>query len=169
MKKNRKEARELLIFKEQFNNMKQIVTNTKTANLWSHEAAIRKKLKAMTKMQGENIKGYGQVYVEYRKLLDDISIRLLDDYNRKKKTDFVFDESIRDNLDDYVKSGIMTVLVTSHIPKIVADDFDLYIPDNPKDDYIEARRMKRIVYLHLGETNTGKCRWLSSAPVLDKL
>lgn len=156
MKKNRKEARELLIFKEQLNNMKQIVTNTKTANLWSHEAAIRKKLKAMTKMQGENIKGYGQVYEEYRKLLDDISIRLLDDYNRKNKTDFVFDEIVRDNLDDYVKSGIMTVLVTSHIPKIVADDFDLYIPDNPKDDYVEARRMKRMVYLHLGETNTGK-------------
>lgn len=156
MKKNRKEARELLIFKEQLNNMKQIVTNTKTANLWSHEAAIRKKLKAMTKMQGENIKGYAQVYEEYRELLDDISIRLLDDYNRKNKTDFVFDEIVRDNLDDYVKSGIMTVLVTSHIPKIVADDFDLYIPDNPKDDYIEARRMKRMVYLHLGETNTGK-------------
>ncbi|MBS5931948.1 MAG: RNA helicase [Clostridiales bacterium] len=156
MKKNRKEARELLIFKEQLNNMKQIVTNTKTANLWSHEAAIRKKLKAMTKMQGENIKGYGQVYEEYRELLDDISIRLLDDYNRKNKTDFVFDEIVRDNSDDYVKSGIMTVLVTSHIPKIVADDFDLYIPDNPKDDYIEARRMKRMVYLHLGETNTGK-------------
>lgn len=136
--------------------MKQIVTNTKTANLWSHEAAIRKKLKAMTKMQGENIKGYGQVYEEYRELLDDISIRLLDDYNRKNKTDFVFDEIVRDNSDDYVKSGIMTVLVTSHIPKIVADDFDLYIPDNPKDDYIEARRMKRMVYLHLGETNTGK-------------
>lgn len=136
--------------------MKQIVTNTKTANLWSHEAAIRKKLKAMTKMQGENIKGYAQVYEEYRELLDDISIRLLDDYNRKNKTDFVFDEIVRDNLDDYVKSGIMTVLVTSHIPKIVADDFDLYIPDNPKDDYIEARRMKRMVYLHLGETNTGK-------------
>nr|WP_294486533.1 DEAD/DEAH box helicase [uncultured Anaerosporobacter sp.] len=156
MKKNRKEARELLIFKEQLNNMKQIVTNTKTANLWSHEAAIRKKLKAMTKMQGENIKGYGQVYEEYRELLDDISIRLLDDYNRKNKTDFVFDEIVRDNSDDFVKSGIMTVLVTSHIPKIVADDFDLYIPDNPKDDYIEARRMKRMVYLHLGETNTGK-------------
>ncbi len=136
--------------------MKQIVTNTKTANLWSHEAAIRKKLKAMTKMQGENIKGYGQVYEEYRELLDDISIRLLDDYNRKNKTDFVFDEIVRDNSDDFVKSGIMTVLVTSHIPKIVADDFDLYIPDNPKDDYIEARRMKRMVYLHLGETNTGK-------------
>lgn len=136
--------------------MKQIVTNTKTANLWSHEAAIRKKLKAMTKMQGENIKGYAQVYEEYRELLDDISIRLLDDYNRKNKTDFVFDEIVRDNLDDYVKSGIMTVLVTSHIPKIVADDFDLYIPDNPEDDYIEARRLKRMVYLHLGETNTGK-------------
>lgn len=156
MKKKRKEVRELLIFKEQLNNMKQIVTNTKTANLWSHEAAIRKKLKAMTKMQGENIKGYGQVYEEYRELLDDISIRLLDDYNKKNKTDFVFDKIVRDNLDDYVKSGIMTVLVTSHIPKIVADDFDLYIPDNPKDDYIEARRLKRMVYLHLGETNTGK-------------
>ncbi|HAB60524.1 MAG TPA: RNA helicase, partial [Lachnospiraceae bacterium] len=143
-------------FKEQLNNIKQIVTNTKTANLWSHEAAIRKKLKAMTKMQGENIKGYGQVYEEYRELLDDISIRLLDDYNKKNKTDFVFDKIVRDNLDDYVKSGIMTVLVTSHIPKIVADDFDLYIPDKPKDDYIEARRLKRMVYLHLGETNTGK-------------
>ena len=156
LKKNRKEVREFLIFKDQLNNMKQIVTNTKTANLWSHEAAVRKKIKAMTIMQGENIKGYGQVYEEYRELLDNISTRLLDDYNFKNNTDFVFDEIVRENLDDYVKSGIMTVLVTSHIPKILADDFDRYIPDNPKDDYLKARGMKRVVYLHLGETNTGK-------------
>lgn len=156
MKKDRKESREFLIFKEQLNNMKQIVVNTKVANLWSHEAAVRKKLKAMSKMQGENIKGYEHVYEEYLELLDDISIRLLDDYNRKNKTEFAFNEIIRDNLDDYIKSGIMTVLVTSHNPKRVVDDFERYLPDNPKDEYLEARDMKRVVYLHLGETNTGK-------------
>ncbi|WP_455717579.1 helicase-related protein [Anaerosporobacter sp.] len=156
MKKNRREVREFQVFKEQLNNMREIVSNTKVANLWSHEAAVRKKLKAMKAMQGENIKGYRQLYVDYLELLDDISIRLLEDYNRKNKTDFVFDEIKRENLDDYVGSGIMTVLVTSHIPKIVADEFDRYFPDNPKDEYLEARALKRKIYLHLGETNTGK-------------
>lgn len=156
LKKNRKETREFLILKEQLNNMKQIVANTKVANLWSHEAAVRKKLKSMSAMQGDNIKGFDHIYEEYREVLDDISIRLLDDYNRKNKTNFVFDEIVRDNPDDYVKSGIMTVLVTSHIPKIIANDFTRYLPEDPKDDYPNARAMKRVVYLHLGETNTGK-------------
>lgn len=156
LKKNRKETREFLILKEQLNNMKQIVANTKVANLWSHEAAVRKKLKSMSAMQGDNIKGFDHIYEEYREVLDDISIRLLDDYNRKNKTNFVFNEIVRDNPDDYVKSGIMTVLVTSHIPKIIANDFTRYLPEDPKDDYPNARAMKRVVYLHLGETNTGK-------------
>lgn len=156
LKKNRKETREFLILKEQLNNMKEIVANTKVANLWSHEAAVRKKLKSMSAMQGDNIKGFDHIYEEYREVLDDISIRLLDDYNRKNKTNFVFDEIVRDNPDDYVKSGIMTVLVTSHIPKIIANDFTRYLPEDPKDDYPNARAMKRVVYLHLGETNTGK-------------
>lgn len=156
LKKNRKETREFLILKEQLNNMKQIVANTKVANLWSHEAAVRKKLKSMSAMQGDNIKGFDHIYEEYREVLDDISIRLLDDYNRKNKTNFVFDEIVKNNPDDYVKSGIMTVLVTSHIPKIIANDFTRYLPEDPKDDYPNARAMKRVVYLHLGETNTGK-------------
>lgn len=156
LKKNRKETREFLILKEQLNNMKQIVANTKVANLWSHEAAVRKKLKSMSAMQGDNIKGFDHIYEEYREVLDDISIRLLDDYNRKNKTNFVFNEIVRDNPDDYVKSGIMTVLVTSHIPKIIANDFTRYLPEDPKDEYPNARAMKRVVYLHLGETNTGK-------------
>ena len=29
-------------------------------------------------------------------------------------------------------------------------------PANPKDEYADARKLKRKIYLHLGETNTGK-------------
>ena len=34
--------------------------------------------------------------------------------------------------------------------------FQTHFPHNPKDEYPEARALKRKVYLHLGQTNTGK-------------
>lgn len=47
MKKNQKMMRELNQLKGQVNPIKEIVHSTKVANLWSHEAAVRKKLKAL--------------------------------------------------------------------------------------------------------------------------
>jgi ATP-dependent RNA helicase SUPV3L1/SUV3 len=49
-----------------------------------------------------------------------------------------------------------SVLITSHIPKLVAEEFKKYFPANPKDEYEKARKLRRKIYLHLGETNTGK-------------
>ena len=50
----------------------------------------------------------------------------------------------------------MGLLITEHIPKMVAKEFEEVFPLNPKDEYKEVRRIKRKFYLHLGETNTGK-------------
>lgn len=156
VKKNRREVRDLKQLKEQLHSIKQIVHHTKIANLWNHEAAVRKKLKVLTEMDGTSLKGYHQVYQEYRTLFDEISVRLLDDYNEKNHTHFKFDEIVKSNLAEYLSSGILTALVSNHIPNLMADAFKTYFPKNPKDEYHEARQLKRKIFLHLGQTNTGK-------------
>ncbi|NRU58571.1 ATP-dependent RNA helicase SUPV3L1/SUV3 [Clostridium beijerinckii] len=50
----------------------------------------------------------------------------------------------------------MTILTKQHIPKLVAKEFEENFPSNPKDEYRQARSMKRKFYIHLGDTNTGK-------------
>ncbi|MBA9009956.1 ATP-dependent RNA helicase SUPV3L1/SUV3 [Clostridium saccharobutylicum] len=50
----------------------------------------------------------------------------------------------------------MTLLTKHVIPKLIANEFEKNFPENPKDEYIAARRMKRKFYIHLGDTNTGK-------------
>lgn len=156
MKKNRREIRDLKQLKEQLFGIKQVVHHTKIGNLWNHEAAVRKKLKVLTEMDGASIKGYHQVYREYKDLLDDISIRLLEDYNDKNNTNFSFNEIVKSHPAEYLSSGILTALVSSHIPNLMADAFKTHFPKNPKDEYGEARKLKRKIFLHLGQTNTGK-------------
>jgi len=99
---------------------------------------------------------YITVYDGYINLLDEISRRLLAVYNKRNSSMYDFDEIIRKDYDGYLSSGIISVLITSHIPSLVADDFKRYFPENPKDEYEKARSMKRKFYLHLGDTNTGK-------------
>ena len=101
MKKNRREIRDLKQLKEQLFGIKQVVHHTKIGNLWNHEAAVRKKLKVLTEMDGQSLKGYHQVYKEYRDLLDEISVRLLEDYNDKNNTSFEFDEIVQSHLPEY--------------------------------------------------------------------
>ena len=156
MKKNRKEAGEFRELKEQLSGIRDIVAHTKAANLWSHEAAVRKKLKAMKQMQHETIKGFQSVYQAYEELFDEISRRLLEDYNQKNHTEYTLEEVTKDNKKEYRASGIIAVLVSNHIPKKVVEEFNRYFPDDPKNEYEEARRLERKIYLHLGETNTGK-------------
>lgn len=50
----------------------------------------------------------------------------------------------------------MTVLTKQHIPRLIGEAFEEAFPDNPKDEYMVTRRMKRKIYIHLGDTNTGK-------------
>lgn len=142
--------------KNQIHQVEEIVNNTKGNALWEHEAAIRKKIKALKEMEDLNIKDFDKVYYRYIELFDDISKRIISNYNSKNNTDFTFEEVIDGNYDAYLKSGVISVLITSHIPDMIVREFERIFPDNPKDEYMQTRKLKRKFYLHLGETNTGK-------------
>lgn len=142
--------------KNQLSQIEEIVRHTKTKALWEHEAALRKKLKELREYEDAELKDFKNIYNSYLNLLEYVSVRLIDDYNKKNNTDFYFDEVVRDHFESYVKSGIMSVLITHHIPDLASKEFDKVFPANPKDEYREARRFNRKFYLHLGETNTGK-------------
>jgi ATP-dependent RNA helicase SUPV3L1/SUV3 len=142
--------------KSQIHQINEIVKNTKTNSLWEHEASIRKKLKELREYENQGLKDFNSVYYSYLEILDYISERLVKDYNNKNETKFSFKEIIEDNYEGYLKSGIISALISNHIPKLIAKEFDRVFPKNPKDEYKDTRRVKREFYLHLGETNTGK-------------
>ncbi|MGO5075515.1 helicase-related protein [Clostridium sporogenes] len=142
--------------KNSYNQTEHIVKNSKINSLWEQEASIRKKLKKLETMKDENIRDFKEVYNNYLHLLDYISKKLVRDYNIKHNTDFDFYEIIKGNRKNYLKSGIISVLITRHIPTMIFKEFDRIFPKNPKDEYKEVRHMNRKFYLHLGETNTGK-------------
>jgi len=142
--------------KSQLKQIGEITEGTTNANLWNQEAIVRKKIKALKAFQDKNIQDFDKVTVGYLQLLDKISVRVLANYNKKNQTDFQFEEIVSKDRGGYVSSGILSVLITNHIPELVADEFNKYFPENPKEEYEEARKLKRKVFLHLGDTNTGK-------------
>ncbi|SHI10034.1 ATP-dependent RNA helicase SUPV3L1/SUV3 [Sporobacter termitidis DSM 10068] len=156
MKKAQKAMREFDKISAQLDQTAHIVHNTKDGKLWDHEAIVRKRIKALKELEFREFKGFDDVYRGYLELLDEISVRILRHYNKKKGTDYDFDEIVKTDRAGYLSSGIISVLVTSHIPKLVAQEFNRHFPANPKDEYDAARKMKRGFILHLGETNTGK-------------
>lgn len=156
MKKSQKNRREFEKLKTYIRQIEDTVKNTKPANLWSHEASIRKKIKLLKELEDKHINEYDKLYEKYIELFDYVSYRLLEDYNFRNGTFFKFDEIINKDIKGYLSSGIISVLLTSHIPELVAEDFNKYFPANPKDEYEKTRKMKRNIFLHLGDTNTGK-------------
>lgn len=156
MKKDSRVQHEFDYLKKQHPKIKQQVEATKKNRLWHNEAIIRNKIRDLKKLPANNLSGYKQIYDGYVGLLEQVSLRLLDNYNKTNKTDYHFKEVISGNFKVYLNSGIISVLVTNHIPKIVAEEFNRLIPENPKDEYPLARKMQRKFFLHLGETNTGK-------------
>lgn len=156
MKNDRRIRHEFDYLKKQYPKLKQQAAQTKNKKLWHLEAVVRKKIKDLRALQVTNLSGYKQTYDGYVALLEDISVRLLDNYNQTHKTDYKFDEITLDNYKAYLNSGIISVLVTNHIPKMVTEEFSRLLPENPKDEYPMARKMERMFFLHLGETNTGK-------------
>lgn len=156
MKKNTRVHFKFNKIKKQYYSIKQDVAKTKSSKLWHYEAIIRNKIKALNSLQSNNLKDYKQIYDGYVDLLQDVSERLLEYYNKTNRTDYQFEDIIRDDYRGYLNSGIISVLVSNHIPKIVAEEFNQRLPKNPKDEYPKARKLKRKFFLHLGETNTGK-------------
>lgn len=142
--------------KSQFSQIQEIVKHTKPNSLWEHEAAIRKKLKELREFKKENFKEYKRVYENYSELLEYISKKLVEDYNKKNNVNLNFESVLKNRGESYLKSGIISVLITEHIPEIISSEFDRVFPSNPKNEYEDSRKFKRKFYLHLGETNTGK-------------
>jgi len=156
MKKDQRVQHEFDYIKKQYPKIKQQVAETKNNKLWHLEAVIRNKIKDLRTLPANNLNDYKRIYDGYASLLEDVSVRLLDNYNKTNNTDYKFEEIVLGKNKAYLSSGIISVLVTNHIPKIVAEEFNRLLPENPKDEYPLARKMKRKFYLHLGETNTGK-------------
>ena len=155
MKKNAA-LREFKKLKSQINQIEEIVHHSKVGALIEQETSIRKKIRLLKEMEKEGFKEYEFVCERYEELLEDVSKRMLEDYNKKNNTDFDFYEVVRGNYNTFLNSGFMTVLTKQHIPKLIGEAFEEAFPDNPKDEYMITRRMKRKIYIHLGDTNTGK-------------
>lgn len=155
MKKNG-EQREFKKLKSQINQIEEIVYHSKPGALIEQETSIRKKLRQLKDMENEGFRDFKETYERYEELLEETSKRMLEHYNKKNGTDFDFDEVLEGNYNAFLNSGFMTVLTKYHIPKLIAREFEEKFPDNPKDEYIETRGMRRKFYIHLGDTNTGK-------------
>lgn len=155
MKKNAA-LREFKKLKNQINQIEEIVHHSKVGALIEQETSIRKKIRLLKEMEKEGFKDYQDVCDRYEEILEDTSKRILEDYNKKNNTDFDFYEVVRGNYNTFLNSGIMTVLTKQHIPRLIGEAFEEAFPDNPKDEYMLTRRMKRKIYIHLGDTNTGK-------------
>src|SRR5690348_13479881 len=154
--KNNAALREFKKYKSQINQISEIVEHSKPGALIEHESSIRKKLRHLKEFENQSLKGYEEVYERYEELLEDVSKKMLDHYNKNNNTDFDFYEVIRGNYNSYLNQGLMTILTKMHIPKLVAKEFEENFPKNPKDEYLKARSMRRKFYIHLGDTNTGK-------------
>ncbi|WP_294377480.1 DEAD/DEAH box helicase [uncultured Clostridium sp.] len=153
--KNNAAIREFKKYKSQINQIEEIIEHSKPGALIEHESSIRKKLRHLNELQID-LKDYDIVVERYEELLEYVSKRIIDEYNRKNNTEFDFYEIVRGNYNVFVNSGIMTVLTKMHIPSLIGKEFEKAFPDNPKDEYRQARTMKRKFYIHLGDTNTGK-------------
>jgi len=155
LKKNAMQ-REFKKLKSQINQIEEIAHNSKVGALIEQESSLRKKIRQLKDMENEGFKDFSSINERYEELLEYISKRLLDDYNKKNNTDFDFYQVIRGNYNSFINSGFMSVLTRQHIPKLISKEFEENFPDNPKDEYRLARNINRKIYIHLGETNTGK-------------
>ncbi len=156
MKIQKRQDYEFAVIRGQYGKLKELAAHTKTKNLWQLEATVRDKLKTLNRLRSHAPKGFDEVSKNYTKLLDELSRRILDDYNRHHDTQFRFEEVIKGKFRAYLNAGVLSVLMTSHIPRLLADAFNRCFPDNPKDEYQKARKTRRRFILHLGDTNTGK-------------
>lgn len=155
MKKNAAQ-REFKKLKSQFNQIEEIAHHSKGGALFENESTVRKKILLLMEMEKEGFKEYNDVLENYEELLEYIAKRILDDYNKKNDSEFDYYQVVRGNYKSLLNSGIMTVLTKQHIPKLIQKEFEDNFPDNPKDEYREARGLKRRFVIHLGDTNTGK-------------
>ena len=148
--------REFKKLKNQIKQIEEITKHSKGGALLENESIVRKKILLLDDMKNEGFKDYKELRERYEELLEFISKDLIAEYNKKNDTDFDYYEVARGNYNSLINSGIMTVLTKQHIPQMISQEFEENFPDNPKDEYREARGLRRKFIIHLGDTNTGK-------------
>lgn len=155
----KKERKQRLAFERIQHNLSQVerqASLSRSRSLWHSESVIRSQLRQLKNLPLSDFSDGQAVYSRYVSLLDSVSRRILEQYNQKSGTDYGFDTVVAENRGEYLRSGILSVLLSSHIPQMVREEFRRCLPKYPQDEYPGARRRKRMFYLHLGETNTGK-------------
>ncbi|WP_312942725.1 DEAD/DEAH box helicase [Oscillibacter sp.] len=156
MKKERKQRLAFERVKHNFSQIQRQSFSSRARSLWHNESSIRSQLRQLGNLTLTDFPDGQEVYAQYTALLDNVSRRVLEQYNRKTGTNYSFDAVVAENRAEYLRSGILSVLLSSHIPGMVRGEFHRLLPRFPQDEYPEARREKRMFYLHLGDTNTGK-------------
>ena len=141
--KNNAAQRDFKKYKSQINQIEEIVEHSKPGALIENESSIRKKIKKLKDLEDQSLKDFIQVCERYEEILENVSKRMLDSYNKKNDTEFDFYEVVRGNYNNFLNQGIMTILTKQHIPKLIAKEFEENFPSNPKDEYLKARHMKR--------------------------
>ncbi len=156
MKKERKQRLAFERIKHNLSQLQRQASVSRVRSLWHSEGSIRGQLRQLNNLPLADFPDGQEVCDQYAALLDDVSRRVLEQYNRKTGTDYSFDAVVAGNRAEYLHSGILSVLRSNHIPKMVREEFRRLLPRYPQDEYPEARRQTRRFYLHLGDTNTGK-------------
>ena len=87
--KNNAAIREFKKYKSQINQIEEIIEHSKSGALIEHESSVRKKLRHLNELKID-LKDYSEVVEKYEELLEYVSQRLLEEYNKKNNTDFDF-------------------------------------------------------------------------------
>lgn len=140
-------------------HLSQIQENLKKSSihLWlNDEVIIRKKMKVIKQLPQVEESVKESLYYDYTVLLDEVSTRILTHYNDENQTDYTLEEIKSSYPEAYLNSGVLCVLLSIYLPHLLDGNLKYKLAGTPKDEYKQARKMKRHFYLHLGETNTGK-------------
>jgi ATP-dependent RNA helicase SUPV3L1/SUV3 len=93
-----------------------------------------------------------------KKILMDSSKLVWEDYKKSKNIPYSFEDIIdsKRNLKFYLSEGIIATYTIRFVPRILGDSIKRVFPKNPKDEFTEARKLKRHFVIHEGGTNSGK-------------
>ncbi|MGL5152759.1 MAG: helicase-related protein [Clostridium sp.] len=155
MKKNAMQ-REFKKLKSQVSNISEVVKHSKKGAMYEHETSVRKKILLLKEMRNEGFREYDILLEQYEEVLSYIGKKILEDYNQKNNSSFIYEEVVYGNFNTFLNSGMLALITKVHVPKVIEEEFKNNFPENPKDEYSEARGFKRRFILHLGDTNTGK-------------
>lgn len=156
MKKDQKVRMSFRKIKQRYPQLKEQSVSSHFRHLVHLESSVLNQIRQLEALPTHSLSGYEGLLDDYVNLAKNVSERLLQQYNQKNNTHYDFTAILKDHYVSYLKAGILSVLISNHIPQKVRDEFRRLLPENPADEYPQIRRQKRTFYLHLGETNTGK-------------